>query len=186
MNTRESLDRGPLEEMAKRAGEAGAGLVAAAHAVALKNSVAQQEAYNRRVADSHRAGLATMQSGDELIPREDSAVGGDIIVTGDLYGNEAVEALKGRHAAPAPAPPPPAPPPPIEPPKSGLSKAAKVATALGAALLVGTGATGVGVPLAAWLGAFDKATPPAVESEWEDTDTLPGVVIERPTTNNEP
>jgi hypothetical protein len=63
-----------------------------------------------------------------------------------------------------------------------LGPKAKVATALGSAVLASVLAPGVGVPLASWLGAFDQAeSPPPVEApDYADRDTYPGVVIERP------
>lgn len=95
------------------------------------------------------------------------------------------------------APPPPEPPPPTEPDtpppeapapaepdptpeREGMSTLGKVAVALGAAALI----PGIGIPLAAAFGAFDK--PPAhAEFTDTDTDTFPSVIVERPTSPDE-
>jgi hypothetical protein len=58
---------------------------------------------------------------------------------------------------------------PAPPPPKGMSTTAKIATSLGAALLLGPGGVGV----ASLLGAFDKPEPAASV----DSDTIPTVIV---------
>ena len=61
--------------------------------------------------------------------------------------------------------------------KTGLSARAKTALVALAIMLAGTVLPGIGA-LAAWMGgAFDK---PPKSAEFSDSDTFPGVVIQRP------
>ena len=83
-----------MEEIAKRVGEAGAGLVAAAKGVATQNFVANQSAHRRRVEDSHRLGMKTLGMTDDDFSKPEDENVGDVIVTGDVYGDEAVRMLK--------------------------------------------------------------------------------------------
>lgn len=177
MSIRKSSDRPPLEEIAKRTGEAGAGLIAAVHAGAVREHVNAQGAYARRVADDHAAGMVTagMAEAGDFSPPEDESMG-NITVTGDLYGDTAVNALRDQivNAPGTQSPmPPPESPPPTE--TRGMSPLAKALVTLGAAALI----PGIGVPLLAAFGAFDK--PPA-QTEFTDTDTdtdiYPSVIVE--------
>ena len=151
MSTSESPNRSPMEEIAKRVSEAGAGLVAAAKATAVQNLVANQSAHRRRVEDSHRLGMQTlgmMEESDFAKPGDEDV--GNIIVTGDVYGDEAVKML-GTGQVPATTVPP-----------SLLARAAPL-------LLAGAlGASGVGVP---WLVASLAAKPAVEAAEVIDTDT---------------
>lgn len=88
-----STDRPPLAEMAKRAGEAGAGLVAAAKAAATEGFVADQEAYEKRVKDSHELEMQLLGKEPSSSPKEDDEMRRVIMVTGDVYGDKAVESL---------------------------------------------------------------------------------------------
>ncbi len=104
---------------------------------------------------------------------------GDIIVTGDLYGDEAVKAFRKPAVQETPPDLPVA--PELSPePSAGMSPWVKVAAVLALTAYLGT----VGLNLASYLGVFDKQPPPAVETpEFSDRDTYPGVVIERPSEN---
>ncbi len=157
-NTLSSLDRPPLAEIAKRTAEAGGGLAAAAKAAAVAGFVQDQAAYRKRVQESYAAGVSAMRG--ELPAAVEPGKGEDVnlIVTGDLYGDEAVKALRAINtpAIPAPTVPGPPTPPPIPAVAPPLSTGAKwlIGTAIGAGLL-----GGIGGPWAVWLSK--PATPPA-------------------------
>jgi hypothetical protein len=90
--------------MAKRAAEAGGGLAAAAKAIATQNYAANQAAHRRRVEDSHRAGMNTLGMGPAELSKPEDEQMGDVIVTGDVYGDEAVRMLKDTPTPERPAP----------------------------------------------------------------------------------
>jgi hypothetical protein len=110
------VDRPPLEEIAKRAAEAGAGLAAGAKAVGLANHREMLRDHAKRVRDDHewakqlRGQEPTVAGGDDM---------GDIIVTGDIYGDQAVKALGRVNGAPTQPPTQP----PASPQSSWASKA---------------------------------------------------------------
>lgn len=134
MSINESLNRPPKEEIAKRVSEAATGLATAAHAVAVENYAATQQAYNRRVEDDHRFGMsiAGMKPEDMVPSAPEGKKMGDIIVTGDVYGDTAVKALHRESASPAR-------PPPAKPPGSTVLGKLVVA----GSLLAGGAAAGV-------------------------------------------
>jgi len=161
MSTNNIFDRDPMTEIGKRTAEAGAGIAAAARAAALENFRANQTAHRKRVADSHAAGMQAM--GFEVDQMEEDAMG-DIIVTGDIYSDTAINALKGQ-MLPQLQNQEPQEQPKTESQSKGLLKSL-ANTALGAALLASGAGLGSGIP---WLlGAFDKP-------ELTDTDTLSNV-----------
>jgi phosphoenolpyruvate-protein kinase (PTS system EI component) len=119
-------DRPPMEEIAKRTAEAGAGMAAAAKAIALEGMRANGHEYRQRVRDSHALGMRLLgydvgENGNGAM----SSGAGDIVVTGDVYGDEAVNALRKRVMGMAPQPAP------------AKTNNPLVAAALGAALLAG-------------------------------------------------
>lgn len=89
-----TANRSPLEEIAKRTGEAGAGLAAAASAVGLQDHQAMLRDHRQRVRDDHqwakelRGQMADGMTGDDV---------GDIVITGDIYGAD-MGALRGKGA----------------------------------------------------------------------------------------
>ena len=147
-------DRPPLKEIGKRTAEAGAGLVAAAHAVALKNFNVDQAAYRGRVKDSHRFGMTTAGMKEEQMApstsEDEDENMGDIIVTGDVYGNRAIEALQGQ------------------PPSTGPRSLGILSKLIVAASLLAGGA-GAGV----LVNEFLSSDPPAAV----DTDTATDVMF---------
>jgi len=164
--------------MAKRTGEAGAGLVAATKAAALKNWMADQEAHRGRVANAEQAGWKALGMDIASAGQQQGVSrGGDIVVTGDVYGDSAVSALASRAIA-------------LESlarlerqqdlqqvqslpqsqaqtvQKSGVSSMLAGAL-LSAVLLTGGAGIGLGVP---WMmGAFEDK--PASAASSDDTDT---------------
>jgi hypothetical protein len=149
MSTLGLPDRPPIEEMGKRAAEAGGGLAAAAKGIATQNFMANQSAHRRRVEDSHRLGMKALgMTDDEFSKPEDEDVG-DLTVTGDVYGDEAIRMLKSTPEQPSPPNP-----------KSSVWETAAPLLLAGA-----LGAMGVGLP---WL--FASLGGAAVE-QIVDTDT---------------
>lgn len=162
------VDRTFADEVAKRAAEAGGGLAAAVKALAVQNHAADQAAYRQRVFDSHKVGMNTL--GADATPVEDM---GNITVTGDVYGNEAVQmlaqSLGGQSSLPATPTPTASPTPtsagPATEPVQQAAASPLAAAVLGAALLAAGGGLGAGIP---WLlGAFNQ-----VEAVDTDTDTI--------------
>lgn len=80
-----------MEEISKRTAEAGGGLAAAAKAAALQNFVANQNAHRKRVWDGHALGMKAL--GFDATKLDEGEDVGDIIVTGDIYSDRAVQAL---------------------------------------------------------------------------------------------
>jgi hypothetical protein len=159
MNVPNSWDRTPMQEIGKRTAEAGAGLLAAAKAGAVQNEVANQAAHRRRVQDAHNYGRG-------LLGEEVSSQGGDdvgnIVVTGDLYGDEAVKMLHRINQAnkepevEMPPTPEPTPEPPREP-----SLLSQIAPLVLAGVLGGAGGAGIGAAIV--LAMMQEPTlPPAV------------------------
>ncbi len=104
--------RTPNQEIAKRTGEAGAGLAAAASAVGLVDHREMLRDHAARIRDGHRLQMALLGiKAEEPKPEEDDM---GIMVTGDInvYGGDAkgvVEAIKGAanqkpEATPQPTP----------------------------------------------------------------------------------
>jgi hypothetical protein len=89
-----SLDRPPMEEIAKRAAESGGGAVAAANELALMKMQANQEASLRRTQDDHALGMKTLgMSKDEMVdPGKDQM--GNLFITGDIVGTEAIKMMQ--------------------------------------------------------------------------------------------
>lgn len=81
-------DRKPLEEMANRAATAGAGLAAAAKAVAVADHKRMLDDHARRVRDSHR--LQMKKLGLEVNDAEDDEMG-DVFVCGDITTTTATQ-----------------------------------------------------------------------------------------------
>lgn len=142
MNGSDFFDRPPIAEMAKRAAEAGGGLAAASKAVAIENYRASSTAHRQRVADSHAAGMKTL--GFDVGNQLEADDMGDLIVTGDVYGDEAVRMINRGQSPPIAA-------------GSTLSKWVMIA-----ALLAGGGGVG-----AAATALLNRPEPSAVD----DTDT---------------
>lgn len=104
----------PTQEIAKRTGEAGAGLAAAASAVGLADHREMLRDHAARIRDGHRLQMELLGiKAEEPKPEEDDM---GIMVTGDInvYGGDSkgiVEAIKGAAnqkpaATPTPAPQP--------------------------------------------------------------------------------
>jgi hypothetical protein len=145
-----------MKEIAKRAAEAGAGLAAAAQAAATQNFVANQTAHRRRVEDSHRHGMKLLGMQDDDFAKSEDETVGDVIVTGDVYGDEAVKMFNragSQEAAPTP-----------EAPAAAPGLLAKVAPLILAGAIGATGMGGIAL-LVASLG--EKAA----EELLIDTDT---------------
>ncbi len=192
-------DRPPIEEIAKRVGEAGAGLVIAAHAAALIDQVRMQRDYSERVNNSHEiqndilrdlAGLTEKQTSEA--PNNGGEDVGDIklVVTGDIYGDKAVQVLRNQQVVQQPPTEVSAASLPVaavleEAKSSGMSTAAKVLTALGASALGGTLIPAIGIGLAGLFGAFDKPAEVQQPAAVVDTDTftVPTTIVKphRPT-----
>lgn len=131
--------RTPLEEIAKRTAEAGAGLRAAAGAVGLEAHRRQLKSHDARVDDSYQvmrevfrraAGLQTGGSAsDDPGTAKDDDTMGDIIVTGDLtfHGSQALDQatqlFKGKVVKTAQASPPSAQKAPADAPGSTQTSA---------------------------------------------------------------
>ena len=96
---------------------------------------------------------------------------GDVDVWPGNDGDDAMGVSIGDHIHYHTEQNPPQQPEPTQP--KGMSTAAKVATSLAAAALLGPG----GVGMAALLGAFDKPPVPVVAPVDTDTDTIPTVII---------
>ena len=148
-----TTDRPPIQEIAKRVGEAGAGLVAVAKAISVDDFATAQEDYRQRVRDDHALGTQLLGAEPKLtVPKESEEMRRVIMVTGDVYGDKAAETLN-RIANNPPQPQGTQ----AKEPVTTLAKAA-----LAAALLAGGGGAGLGIP---WLmGMFDK---PAIEQPAE-------------------
>lgn len=163
------FERTPREEIGKRAAEAGAGLAAAAHAQALQHHGAVIHDSRQRLKDSH---VFRMENLGGKAGRSEVDPMGSILVTGDVYGDQAVRALgaaigksQASNASTA-----------SDSSASKLSKTvgtlAKVAIA---AALIGSGiGAGAAIPWA--LGLF-QPPPPAMEMP-VDKDTIGNIVIE--------
>jgi len=140
----------PIQEVAERVAETAPGLVAAAHAEALQNLRQMNADHRRRVADSHRWQADVLGQKATDPPEEDDV--GNLIVTGDVYGDGAAEIVRSLQGLAQAAPE--AAGSPSEPSQqtgwaSSLAKAALVTAGL-----LGGGGLGAGVP---WLlGAYDK------------------------------
>lgn len=90
-----SLDRPPMEEIAKRAAEAGGGAAAAAKGLALMRMKSNQEAATRREQDSHVIGMQTLgMKKDDMVDSGEDTVGGNVIITGDINGDEAIRMMR--------------------------------------------------------------------------------------------
>lgn len=85
-NHEEPTDRPPVQEMANRAATAGAGLAAAAKAVALADHRRMLDEAHRRTREGH---VAMMRAAGfdpaSLKTDEDDEMGGDVTVTGDIH-----------------------------------------------------------------------------------------------------
>jgi len=143
-------DETPIQEISKRTAEAGAGLAAAAKAVALADHRRMLHDHANRVQDSHECQMRAAGFEPKDRGGEDDEMG-DITVTGDIHYQQPPDA-KQKTAG-------------------GVSDTMKKA-ALGAALAASGAGLGIGIP---WmLGAFDKDAP-AVQS----TDTRNEYDIEK-------
>lgn len=138
-------------------------MVAAGKAIALQNYAEEQAAYRQRVADSHADGRRALgfdapESGGTM------STGSRILVTGDVYGDEAVRLLQEMRKEQTVQPPP------VQQQPSMLSKVAPYL--LTAALTAG------GMGGAAWLaGMFDNDTPTQPPAT-VDTDTDTQYILE--------
>ena len=149
----DTTDRPPMAEIGKRAAEAGAGLVAVAKAIATDDYATSQEAYQQRLRDDHAFGMELLGKKPEpTTPQEGEEMRRVIMVTGDVYGDEAVKALNKV----ANNPPPETPQTTGPPAKKAAGLLAKAAIT---AALLGTGAGIGGWGLWA-MGMFNR---PAVE-----------------------
>ena len=160
MSTQDFADRTPREEVAKRVAESGAGLATAAHGVAVANFARNTRDYAQRVRESQRLGNQVLADGkiDPQSLGEDDMGDINLVVTGDLYGDKAVEAVKGKQAAEMPAD------------SKSPSLFAKAAPYLLAAVLGATGGIGALLP-----SILNRDDPPAAA----DTDTTRRVEVEK-------
>jgi hypothetical protein len=96
MSATPSLVKSPLQEVAERAADAGSGLVAAAHGAAVINMIRSARDYANRVQDAHRMGQQLLATGsaDMGDQQADDDTGNiSLVITGDLYGDKAVQAM---------------------------------------------------------------------------------------------
>lgn len=130
-----------MPEMANRAATAGAGLAAAAKAVALGDHKRLLDDYAQRVRDSHRAGMQAL--GVELPPEPEGDDMGDVFVCGDITTTtqQAPQETQAIQAGPAP------------------TKEQKIWPYVLAAAL---GSGGLGVGLSALLNALTAKDSPAI------------------------
>ena len=160
----EPADRPPVQEMANRAATAGAGLAAAAKAVALADHKRMLDEANRRTREGHVAMmLAAGFDPDSLKTDEDDEMGGDVTVTGDIHITTtppAPQSPSAQQTAPSDA----------EPRKP--SKAAAAALPLAAAALgTGLGAAGLAAVKMMKPTTPTPAVQPATHPRFTDTDT---------------
>ncbi len=155
----------PMQEIQERVAESAPGLAVAVHMSAINDWRHDMQSYRRRIANDHAIQNKAL-GGEATVVAEEPM--GNLIVTGDIYGNDSdriVNALAGGGAAPA-APTSPAVPitttpaspsvpattTPAVAPASGFSWAK--AGLISAAILAGTGLW-AGIP---WLaGAYDQS-----------------------------
>ncbi len=168
-------DRPPMAEMAKRAAEAGAGFAAAGKAVALQDYVERTKQARQRVRDSHI--IRNKLIGGEPDETEPEAMG-NIIVTGDVYGDRACETLRqaanGSDGAVAAEESVPGDQPRTPPEQVKSKLAAALAPCLPYVLAAALGGGGVSAVLVPWI--LSKAPkPPAATA---DTDTTRRVDVE--------
>ena len=142
--SQKAVDRPPLEEIANRAATAGAGLAAAAKAVALEDHRRMLRDYARRLRDSHEAQMRA--AGIEPSATEDEDMG-DISVSGDTYF---------------------APPPSAQGNGSESGKKSAVLPVLLAALSSALGGAGL---TAGVMSVLNRPQPQVVTPQFEDTDT---------------
>lgn len=175
-----SQNQTPMEEMAERVAEGAPGLAVASHLAALDNWRRQQLDYRRRVRDDHAVqvkslgGEATDMSGDEEM--------GNLIVTGDIIGNNAdqiLHALTGGQEQPQQPQQPtePATPQPTEPttPQQPVQQGGLPGWAKAALIALGAAGLGAGVPWA--LGAYSKTSTTNINQGRESqigVDVVPG------------
>jgi len=179
MNMTGLLERSPLQEIAKRTAEAGGGLAAAVKAAAVQNYVANQNAYRKRLYDGHAAGMKAL--GFEASKQDEDSDVGNIIVTGDIYSDDAVRALRDMTQAN----------PNSQDIQGSQSSGNTTATQnqdsflskfapLALASLIGVGA-GTGIPW--YLGAYENKEP--VVQEFDDTaSNVEAVQIWKPQVEN--
>jgi len=150
------VDRLPIDEVAKRVAEAGGGLTAAAKAIAIENYRANQQSHRRRLADDHKLGMKLngLEPSEQAQPEDDLV--GDVIVTGDIYSDRAIQALsRNNTATPDPAKP-------------------NFASTIAPLLVVG-GAALVAIP---WAILELQKEPPAPVERTFDTDTNTQYILE--------
>ena len=150
----EPPDRPPVQEIANRAATAGAGLAAAAKAVALADHKRMLEEHRRRTREGHVAMMRAAGFDPATLQTDgDDDMGGDVTVTGDIHVTMPQSSSAGD----------------AQPKKP--SRLSAVAGPLAAALL-GTGLGAVGVATA--LQSFRPQTPavqPPAPPPFVDTDT---------------
>lgn len=164
-------DRNPMEEIGKRAAEVGPGLAAAAKAQGIQQLAAIAADCRQRTLDGHRARMRALGM-EDIVGKSEAAPMGDIVVTGDLYGDEAVRRLAQAGTGEVSAKEP------LEavaaPVRTSLAK-----KALPYLLAAALGASGGSVP---WLvAALGKVQPSAQPAEYVDTTTSIGIGGGEPT-----
>jgi len=158
------MNQTPLEEITERVAETVPGLTAAAQMVGLEDHRRMLRDNADRLRDAHRYGATNSgMRADEMREGDDM---GNLVVTGDIYGDQAVRSIgiakQPVAVAPAPAPAPqPIPQPQPEPQptsKKPLSNLAKV----GIIAALSTGSAGVGMAIPLIADALKPEPPPAV------------------------
>ena len=154
----ETNSQSPLAEIAERVSEAAPGLVAAAHLSALDDWRRSQRDFRQRVRDGHA--LQNKALGADVTAEQEEPMG-NLVITGDIYGNNSDKIISALAGGPTPTPPQPTmptnqtntPETPKTPPQASGFTWGK-AGLLAAALLAGTG-LGAGIP---WLaGAYNRS-----------------------------
>ncbi len=155
MSMTSSLDRPPIAEIAKRTAEAGGGLAAAVHGAAVINAVRAARDYAQRVKDSHRIEMkmAGLEQEEQADHGDDDMGDINLVVTGDLYGNEAVKSLATQptgqaeqaHVA-------------VQPPNGGGVDLARLARTIGPYILAAVAGFGGYI-------AGHQSTPPAIHEQ---------------------
>lgn len=173
------------QEAAQRTAQAGAGLLAAARAIAIQDQQRSLTSHARRVDDSHRAQMRALGM-EDIADRAEPDDMGNIIVTGDI---NMMPGSDGRSLPWSTVPPsPPETPQPQEQTPASTQPAAQasgIASLVKPAAMIAAAATAgaAGPPIVGAVYDWATSDPPAAVQPAEPSPTPPaitpgGVVIE--------